>query len=123
MLGRIINVIKESELDQLSTSWAMMQASRLLCWCGTAALEAEDISSAPADEGATTSVASPDQEIDGPVFIKGSLKLGQFQTQIIECKIKPLLGESAHMMVTPLRVYEAQPDGVQPLPPGTHIPS
>ena len=111
MLGRIVNVIKESELDQLSTSWTMTQASCLLCQCGTAALEAGDISSTPADERATTFVASPDQEIDEPVFMKESLKLGPFQTQIIERKTKPLLGESTHVMVTPLTAYEAQPGG------------
>ena len=30
MLERIINVIKESEMDRLSTPWAMVRASRLL---------------------------------------------------------------------------------------------
>ena len=30
MLGRIINVIKESEMDRLLTPWAMVRASRLL---------------------------------------------------------------------------------------------
>ena len=97
-----------------------MQASHL-CWCGTAAPEAGDAGSAPADEGATTSMASQDQEIDEPVFMKESLKLGPFQTQIIECKTKPLLGECAHLMITPLRTCEAQLDGVWPLLPGLHV--
>ena len=120
MLGRIVNVIKESELAQTSTSWVMMQASHL-CWHGTAALEVGDAGSAPADEGGTTSMASPDQEIDEPIFMKESLKQGPFQTQIIECKTKPLLGESTHVMITPLRACEAQPDGVQPLLSGLHV--
>ena len=105
----------------------MTQASHLLCWCGTLALKVGDVSSAPADEGATMSVASPDQEIDESVFMKESLKLGPLQTQIIECKTKPLLGESAHMMITPLRAYKAQPDGhglfCQACMFCTHIPS
>ena len=121
MLGRIVNVIKESELDQLSTSWAMIWASHLLCQCGTVAPEVVDTGSTPTDEGATMSVASLDHEIDEPVSMKESLKLGPFQTQIIECKTKTLLGESAHMMIMPLRAYEAQPDGAQPLPPGLHV--
>ena len=29
-LGRIVNVIKESEMDRLSTPWAMVRASHLL---------------------------------------------------------------------------------------------
>ena len=98
-----------------------MQASHLLCQCGTAASEVGDKGSTPMDEGATVSVASPDQEIDEPVFMKESLRLGQFQIQIIECKTKPLLGESTHMMIMPLRACEAQPDGVWPLLPGLHI--
>ena len=87
----------------------------------TAAPEAGDEASSPMDEGATASVASPDQEIDEPVFMKESLELGPFQTQIIECKTKTLLGESTHMMMTPLRVCEAQPDGAWPLLPGLHV--
>ena len=85
-LRRIVNVIKESELDQLSTSWAMMQASHFLCQCGTVALEVGDAGSAPADEGATMSVASQDKDIDEPVIMKETLRLGPFQIQIIECK-------------------------------------
>ena len=53
MLGRIVNVIKESELDWFLTPWAMAWTSHLLCWCGTVALESGDTSSTPADEGTT----------------------------------------------------------------------
>ena len=80
-----------------------------------------DADSAPADEGATMSVASQDQEIDKPVFMKESLKLGPFQTKIIECKTKTLLGESTNMMIMPLRAYEAQSDEAWPLPLGLHV--
>ena len=66
-LGRIVNVIKEGELDCLSTPWTKVWASHL-CQHGTAALESEDASSVPADEGATTSGASQDQEIDKPIL-------------------------------------------------------
>ena len=99
----------------------MTQVPCFLCRHGTAAPKAGDEASSPMDEGATASVASPDQEIYEPIFMKESLRLGPFQTQIIECKTKPLLGESAHMMITPLRACEAQPDGVQPLLPGLHV--
>ena len=43
--------------------------------------------------------------------MKANVKLGPFQTQIIKCKTKPLLGESAHVMVTLLKAGKAQPDG------------
>ena len=120
-LGRIVSVIKESKLDQSSTPWAMAWASHLLCQHCTVALESGDASSTPTDEGATTSWASKDQEIDEPILMKESVKLGPFQTQIIKCKTKPLLGESAHVMVMPLKAGKAQPDRVQPLPPGLHV--
>ena len=99
----------------------MMWASHFLCQHGTVAPKVGDEGSTPTDEGATTSVASPDQEIDELVFMKESLRLGPFQTQIIECKTKPLLGESAHMMIMPLRACEAQSDGVWPLLPGLDV--
>ena len=35
--------------------------------------------------------------------------------------MKPLIGESTHVMVTPLKVGTAQPRGAQPLPPGLHV--
>ena len=41
--------------------------------------------------------------------------------QILECRVKPLIGESAHVIVTPLRAGETQPGGALPLPPGLHI--
>ena len=99
----------------------MTQASCLLYQHGTAAPEVGDEGSTPTDEDAIMSAASPDQKIDELVFMKESLRLGLFQTQIIECKTKPLLGGSAHMMITPLRACEAQPDGLRPLLPGLHI--
>ena len=34
---------------------------------------------------------------------------------------KPLLGESAHVMVTPLKAGESQPGGTQPLPQRLHV--
>ena len=43
--------------------------------------------------------------------MKENVRLELFQTQILECRIKPLIGESAHIMVTPLRAGETQPGG------------
>ena len=53
--------------------------------------------------------------------MKENVRLGPFQTQIPECRIKPLIGKSAHVMVTPLRAGESQLGGVWPLPPGLHV--
>ena len=87
-LGRIVNVIKESEMDRISTPWAMVR----------------DL-----------------EDLEEPVYMKENVRVGPFQTQILECRVKPLLSESTHIMVTPLRAGEAQPGGVQPLPLGLHV--
>ena len=96
MLGRIVNMIKESELDRLLTSWAMVRASCLLSRQGTVIEDPGMAGDGPAEEGATTPESPAGQEVDEPVFMKENVRLGLFQTQILECKVKPLIGESAH---------------------------
>ena len=58
------------------------------------------------------------QDLNEPVFMKENIRLGPFQTQILECKVKLLIGENIHIMVTPLRARESQPSGTWPLPLG-----
>ena len=66
-LGRIVNVIKESDLDRLSTPWVMVWASCLLCRSGMVDWELENAGGSPAQGGATTPKASQGQEIVGPI--------------------------------------------------------
>ena len=49
-----------------------------------------------------------------------SVCLGPFQTKIIEGQVKPLLGHTSYMMITPLRV-EGQPQETKLLPLGLHV--
>ena len=49
------------------------------------------------------------------------MKLDPFQTQIIEYRTRPLLGESTHVMVTPLKAGKVQPDGAWPQLLGLHV--
>ena len=121
MLGRIINVIKESEMDRLLTPWVMVRASHLLSWWGTVVADLGMAGNGPAEEGAAAAEPSMGQDLNEPVFVRKNVRLGPFQTRILECRVKPLIGESAHVMVTPLRAAETQPGGVWPLPPGLHI--
>ena len=53
--------------------------------------------------------------------MKENVRLGPFQTQILKCRVKPLIGESAHVIVMPLRAGESQLGGVHPLSPGLHV--
>ena len=75
-LGRIINVIKESEIDRLSTLWVIARMSSLLSRCRMAASDGMD--GALTEGGATASEDSADQEINGPVLMWESVKLGPF---------------------------------------------
>ena len=78
----------------------------------------------PVGEGASESSLALD--VDEPIFMKENVRLGPFQTQILECRVKLLIGESTQVMVTPLRGRESQPGGARPLPPDcmsyTHKP-
>ena len=118
-LGRIINVIKESKIDRLSTPWAIARTLSLLSRCGTAASDGVD--GALAEGGATALEDLVDQEINEPFLMQESVKLGLFQMEILKGKSKTMLGESAHVMIAPLKAGEAQQNGTWPLPPGLHV--
>ena len=94
-----------------------MRVARLLsCQLGAAV---------PTSEGAETPVegasgGSPEGSIDELVTVWESVRLGPFQTKIIEGRVKPLLGYTLYMMITSLRV-EGQPQETKPLPLRLHV--
>ena len=59
-------------------------------------------------------------EVDELVMVGESLHLGPFQTEIIAGQVKALLGDTAHIMITPLKA-EGQPQEARLLPPGLHV--
>ena len=87
--------------SQLHGQW---HGPRICCADVVKWLLGQGMQAAPADEGAVVTGAAPDLGIDEPIFMKESMKLGPFQTQI-ECKTKPLLWESTHAMVMPLKSW------------------
>ena len=116
-IGRIINVIRESEIDHLSTLWATVRVAWLLSCQWNVAV--------PTSGGAETQVEGAsggplEGSINKLVMVWESICLGPFQTKIIEKWVKPLLGDTSHVMIIPLRV-EGQPQETKPLPPGLHI--
>ena len=116
-IGRIMNVIWESEIDHLSTPWAMVRMAQLLsCQKSTAALTPGSV------EGQSEGASRGPQEVDvdGLVMVRESIHSGLFQTEIIEGRVKPLLGNMAHIMMTLLRV-EGQLQEARPLPLGLHV--
>ena len=116
MIGWIIN-IWESEINCLSMPWAMVRMVQLLsCQKSTAAL------ALGSTETQSEGVSGGPQEVDMDelVMVREGVCLGPFQTEIIEGWVKPLLGDTAHVMVTPLGV-EGQLWETRPLPPGLHV--
>ena len=94
-----------------------MRLARLLsCWLGMAI---------PTSEGVETLVEGasgepPERSVDELVMVWESICLGPFQMEIIQGQVKPLLGETSYIMITPLRA-EDQSRETKPLPSGLHI--
>ena len=117
MIGQIINIIRESKIDRLSMPWATVRVVQLLsCQKSTAAL----IPGSAETQAEGASRGPQEVDVDELVTVRESVHLGPFQTKIIEGWVKPLLGDTAHVMITPLRV-EGQPREGKPLPPGLHV--
>ena len=118
MIGQITNVIWESEIDHLSMHWAMVKMTQLLsCQKSTAVLTLG--SAKTQTEGA--SGGPQEVDIDELVMVRESVHLGLFQTEIIKGQVKPLLGDTAHIMVMLLKVGEGQLRDSRPLPHATHV--
>ena len=77
-LGRIVNVIKESEMDQLSMPWVVVRVSRLLSQWGNVVEDPEAAGDSPTKQGAAASMFSEGLEVDELVYIKESVRLGHF---------------------------------------------
>ena len=76
---RVINVIKESEMDRISTPWLTVHLAQLLSQCvvteGTPS-EGEEGAGAPEKNG-----------VDTVIEMGSSAHVGPFQTEILEGKI------------------------------------
>ena len=117
MISRIINVIWESEIDHLFMPWATARLAHLhSCQWGAAVSASERAETLV--EGA--SGGPLESSVDEVVMVQESIHLGPFQMEIIEGRVKPLLGDTSYVMITPLRV-EGQPWETKPLPPRLHI--
>ena len=97
--------------------WAMVRMVQLLsCWKSTAVLTLGSVETqSEGDSGGPQEV-----DMDELVMVRESIRLGPFQTEIIEGQVKPLLRGMAHGMVMLLRV-EGQLQETRPPPPGLHV--
>ena len=116
-ISRLINVIHKSQIDSLATPWSTTRVAQLLsCRLGTVI---------PGPEGAETQEegacgGSLEVNVDELVTVQESVCLGPFQTEIIEGWVKPLLGSTSYVMITPLKVEGRQRETKQ-LPLGLHV--
>ena len=118
-IGRIINVIHKSEIDHLSTPWAMALIAQLLSCQKSMAVSTPESTREAQSEG--VSGGPQEVDVDELVTVRESIHLGLFQTEIIEGWVKPLLGDMAHVMITPLKAGEGQSWEARPLPLGLHV--
>ena len=89
-LSRMLNMIKESELDMLSPPWVVVCASRFLSIRrGTATSDDKSIGDIANPE---PSASAPEPETDVPVYVREGIHVEAFQTQILECKVDPPAG-------------------------------
>ena len=106
-ISRLINVIRESEIDSLIILWSTTRMVQLLSYqLGTVV---------PGPEGAETQEegaygGSLEVNVDELVTVWESIHLGPFQTGIIERRVKPLLGSTSYVMITPLKANNVKPN-------------
>ena len=118
-IGWIINVIQESEIDHLSMPWATARMAQLLsCQKSMAVLSLGCVGEA---QSRGASRGPQEVDMDELVTVRESVRLGPFQTEIIEGWVKHLFGDMAHVMITLLKVGEGQLWEARPLPLGLHV--
>ena len=117
-IDQIINVIQESKIDHLLMPWSTVRMVQILsCQKSTAVLALGSVETQT--EGA--SGGPQEVDVDELVTVRESACLEPFQTEIIEGWVKSLLGDTAHVMVMPLKGGEGQPRDSRPLPLGLHV--
>ena len=79
-LMQVINVIKESEMDRISTSWVTVHLAQLLSQC----VMTEETHK---DKGAADTDAPAAGEVDEVIDMKGSIHVGPFQAEILEGRV------------------------------------
>ena len=120
-IGRIVNVIKESEMDRLSTPWAMVQVSGGLVKANAAAypdprIRVNRVEVDP-KQVATTQDTDP-FDFDEVGYVRKDVDLPPLATKAVKIKLKnQLRGCKAHVCVSPLE----DDDKNSKLPPGVHI--
>ena len=113
ILVRVINVIKESKMDWISTPWVTVHLAQLLSRC----VVAEEMP----EEGVEGTDMPGEKEVDTVVEMRGSTHVGPFQTEIWEGKISQAPAHDTHVMVTPVGHVELKQGRTCQLLPGLQV--
>ena len=105
----------------MSVPWATARLSWLLSRRGSAVTVPDEGGDTHGSEETSVGAAPVEAGVDESVILRENVHLGPFQMEIIKGKVKPLLGETAHVMITPLKLGVTQPRGMRPLSLGLHI--
>ena len=111
-LACVINVIKESEMDRISTPWSTVCLAQLL----SRRVVTEGMSS----EGGGTGAAEANG-VNAVVEMGSNAHVGPFQTEILEGKISQAPACDTHVMVTPVGREGLKQDRGRQLPPGLQV--
>ena len=109
-LAQVINVIKEGEMNWISTPWATIGLAQLLSWCV--------MTEETPNEGATGTDSLAEEEVDAVIEMKDSVHVGPFQAEILEGKISQAPVHDTHVMVAPIRHADVKSGRVHQLPRG-----
>ena len=112
-LVRVINIIKESEMDQISSPWVTVCLAQLLSQCV--------VTEETHDKGAAGTDPPGVKEVDKVVEMKGSVHVGPFQAEILEGRISQAPTHNMHVMVVPIRYAEVQSGRACQLLPGLQV--
>ena len=113
-LAQLINVIKESELDQISTHWATVCLAQLLLQC----VMTEE---SPRGETSGGQDAPTTDEMDKIIEMKDNIRVGPFQAEILKGRVARVPTHDTHLMVVPIRHADVESGKACPLPPGLQV--
>ena len=114
MLTQVINVIKESEMDKISTPWATVHLAQLLLWH----VMTEE---SPRGKMAAWQDAPATDEMDEIIEMKDNVHVGPFQAEILKGRIARVSAHDIHIMVVPIRCTNVESGKACPLCPGLQV--
>ena len=90
-LAQVINVIKESEMDKISTPWVTVCLAQLLLRC------------VMTEESHKDKNTASHETMDEVIEMKDNVCVGPFQAEILKGRVAQMPTQDTHVMVAPIR--------------------